>query len=217
MRQMMTDSNARLMSSHRSSTDTLRLVVLASGHGTNAEHLVRHFNAQDQKVARVVALLSNRKEAPVLEKMRQAGVPTKVFANEDFEKGSERLLSYLYDHADALVLAGFLRRLARSIVVAFDSRIVNIHPALLTEHSQYGGRGMYGFRVHEAVLRDGQKESGITIHVVDEEYDKGKIIHSVPCEVAPGDSPDTLARRVQQLEHKHYPAVVARWCEGWAS
>ena len=214
---MMTDSNARLMSSHRSSTDTLRLVVLASGHGTNAEHLVRHFNRQDRKIARVVALLSNRKEAPVLEKMRQAGVPTKVFANEDFEKGSERLLSYLYAHADALVLAGFLRRLARSIVVAFDSRIVNIHPALLTEHSQYGGRGMYGFRVHEAVLRDGQKESGITIHVVDEEYDKGKIIHSVPCKVAPGDSPDTLARRVQQLEHKHYPAVVARWCEGWAS
>ena len=179
-----------------------RLAVFASGSGTNAQNLIEHFNKTFDK--RVVMVLSNNPDAYVLKRAARFGVPARVFSREDLRTG--HVLRILQENAvDFVVLAGFLWLIPPSLTEAYRGRIVNIHPALLPK---YGGKGMYGLHVHAAVLENGEKESGITIHYVNEQYDSGDIIFQARCPVMPDDTPEQLQERVHRLEYEHFPAVV---------
>ncbi|MCS7037655.1 MAG: phosphoribosylglycinamide formyltransferase [Saprospiraceae bacterium] len=181
------------------------LAVFASGTGSNARCITDFFAQSD--CARVRLVVSNKPDAPVLAMARERGIPALVVDRAYFYE-SERLLSVLAEHSIGfIVLAGFLWLVPTYLVRAYWRRMVNIHPALLPA---YGGKGMYGLRVHEAVKAAGERETGITIHYVNERYDEGDIIFQARCSVLPADTPTDIARRVQALEHEHYPRVLER-------
>jgi len=182
-----------------------KMAVFASGTGSNAVNLVKYFSGR--KTGEVALLISNNPDAPVLEKMKVLGIPAQVATKEEFESPSY-MLPLLEKHGVSfIVLAGFLKLIPPYLIKAFENRIVNIHPALLPK---YGGKGMYGARVHEAVVAAGEKESGITIHYVNEHYDEGATIFQATCPVEKGDSPDDVARKVHELEYAHFPEVVEK-------
>ena len=140
-------------------------------------------------------------------------VPVLLLGPQSWKDGHE-LLQQLKGYAvDALVLAGFLRKIPDYLLEAYPQRIVNLHPSLLPD---FGGKGMYGMHVHRAVLDSGKRQSGITIHLVDRDYDTGPILAQYRCDVRAGDDPESLAERVHALEHAHYPDVVASWIRGWS-
>ena len=177
--------------------------ILASGNGTNAENIIRYFS--NDKNAQVTLVLSNKPQAKVLERAAALGVDAFFFDRTQFYETGEVLMMLRRRETDLVVLAGFLWLVPEDVIDAFRGRIVNIHPALLP---RFGGRGMYGDRVHRAVLDAGCSESGITIHYVNEQYDSGDIIFQARCPVLPGDDADTLAQRVHALEYEHYPRVI---------
>jgi phosphoribosylglycinamide formyltransferase-1 len=179
------------------------IAIFASGEGTNAQRIIDHF--QDSGIARVALLLCNKPGANVIARAEKAGVPTIVFNRSDFYE-SDKIIRLLKDqHIDLIVLAGFLWMIPGELIQAFPRRIVNIHPALLPK---FGGKGMYGMNVHKAVMEAGEKNSGITIHFVDENYDEGEIIAQFKCGIAEGESCESLAGKIHQLEHDHFPAVI---------
>ena len=183
------------------------IAIFASGNGTNAENIIRYF--QDRKAnAEVVVVLCNRQEAKVFERAERYQVPCLYITKEEWQTGSAilALLQGKYS-VDFIVLAGFLARVPDVLLRAYPDRIVNIHPSLLPK---FGGKGMYGNRVHQAVLQAGEQESGITIHYINEHYDEGAIIAQYRCPVFPDDTPETLAQRVHALEYEHYPETIAR-------
>jgi len=180
-----------------------RIAILASGSGSNAEKIMEHF--ADSPLARVVLVASDNPQAYALERARRRGVPTAVFTRAEFAAGDVPLAALRAAGVDYLVLAGFLRLIPAAIVAAYPGRIVNIHPALLPK---YGGKGMYGDRVHAAVIAAGEAESGITIHRVNERYDEGATIAQFRCPVLPGDTPETLAARIHALEHAHFAETI---------
>lgn len=179
-----------------------KIAILASGEGTNAEQIIRHFEASE--TARVVLVVSNKSQAGVLRRADRLGVPSAVVSAAGFASG-EALQVLRQSGADLIVLAGFLLRVPDDILHEWPHRIVNIHPSLLPK---FGGKGMYGSNVHRAVIEAGEHESGITIHYIDEHYDQGTVILQATCPVLTDDTPDTLAARVHQLEYKHYPEVI---------
>ncbi len=183
----------------------IKIAILASGSGTNAEKIMEHFAGSP--LARVVLLASDNPCAGALERARRFGVPTAVWTRAEFAGGAVPLADLRASGADYIVLAGFLRLVPLNIIEAWRDRIVNIHPALLPA---YGGKGMYGDRVHEAVIAAGESESGITVHRVNERYDDGAVIAQFRCPVLPGDTPDTLAARIHGLEHRHFPETIER-------
>ena len=180
-----------------------RIAIFASGSGTNAARIMSHF--RDKKTAEVAIILSNKPDAKVLERAAAFGVSTRVFDRDTFYKSTEiqDLLAEL--RIDLIVLAGFLWLVPADLIRAFPNRMINIHPALLPK---YGGKGMYGRHVHEAVIANGDRESGISIHFVNEVYDDGRIILQAKCPVKPEDTPESLAARIHELEYEHYPLVV---------
>ena len=179
------------------------LVIFASGSGSNAENIIRYFATKPDFC--VKKIYCNVPGAYVLERARQLQVPACVFTREEF-RNPDKLLRRLQDEGtDFIVLAGFLWLVPPCITAAYPNRIVNIHPALLPA---YGGKGMYGHHVHEAVLAAGEQQSGITIHYVNDRYDSGDIIFQATCPVLPDDTPDTLAARVHELEYRHFPRVI---------
>ncbi|MBO4558294.1 MAG: phosphoribosylglycinamide formyltransferase [Bacteroidales bacterium] len=178
------------------------LVVFASGSGTNAENLIKYF--AESPYFRVAAVFCNKPDAFVLERARRLGVPTEVFNRADLHGGRVMELLRQYD-AYAIILAGFLMMVPEAIVQAYPGRIINIHPALLPK---YGGKGMHGMHVHEAVVAAGEPETGITIHLVDEQYDHGKILFQARCEVLPCDTPAEVAAKIHLLEQEYFPEVV---------
>ncbi|MDX9947684.1 MAG: phosphoribosylglycinamide formyltransferase [Bacteroidales bacterium] len=179
------------------------IAIFASGSGTNAENIIKYFS--NGTTASVCLVLSNRRDAYVIKRAASLNVQSVFFDRKDFyERGT--VMNLLRDHRiDFIVLAGFLWLVPSDILTSYENRIVNIHPALLPG---YGGRGMYGDRVHEAVIRAGEKESGITIHYVNSEYDAGDIIFQAVCPVLEDDTPADVAARVHALEYKHYPVVI---------
>ncbi|MCF8379779.1 MAG: phosphoribosylglycinamide formyltransferase [Bacteroidales bacterium] len=183
-----------------------KIAILASGSGTNAERLVRFF--REQETGRVELILSNNKNAFVLERAKNLGIKSGSFTREEFN--SEGFL-YNFKNTDLIVLAGFLWLIPAYLVKAFPNRIVNIHPALLPA---YGGKGMYGMNVHKAVIANGEKQSGISIHYVNEKYDEGNIIFQASCPVELEDTPESLAEKIHELEYKHFPEVVKGVLEG---
>ncbi|MBL7701050.1 MAG: phosphoribosylglycinamide formyltransferase [Ferruginibacter sp.] len=180
------------------------IAVFASGAGSNAEQIINYFaTSQNVKIALVVC---NKPGAGVLQIAAKAGIPSILIEKERFFKGDGYLPELKQLNIDFIVLAGFLWKMPASLLNAYPKKIVNIHPALLPK---YGGKGMYGQFVHQAVIASGDKESGITIHFVDEVYDNGEIIFQTKCEVAEHDTPETLAQKIHVLEHASYPAVIA--------
>ena len=180
------------------------IVIFASGAGTNAENIIRYFS--NEKKAKVVLVLSNKPQAKVLERAAALGVDVFFFDRRQFYETEEVLFILQRRNTDLIVLAGFLWLVPARIIEAYKGRIVNIHPALLPG---FGGKGMFGDRVHKAVLDSRCTESGITIHFVNEHYDSGDIIFQARCPVLPGDDVDTLAARVHALEYEYYPAVIS--------
>jgi formyltetrahydrofolate-dependent phosphoribosylglycinamide formyltransferase len=182
----------------------VRVAVLASGGGTNLQALLDALRDAPLPLARVTRVITNRPDAGAVERGRKSGVPTTVLRDPN---DAAELLAALGESpgADLVVLAGYLRLVPPAVVARFRWRMINIHPALLPAH---GGPGMYGRRVHEAVLASGATESGVTVHYVDEQYDRGPIIAQARVPVHPGDTADTLAARVLDAEHRLLPMVV---------
>ena len=181
------------------------IAIFASGSGTNAEQIIRHFESHDS--IKVSLILSNNKDAYVLERALKHKIPHFVFSRQMFykEKHVDEVLKL--NAINFIVLAGFMWLMPERFVKNYPEKIVNIHPALLPK---YGGKGMYGHHVHEAVVNNKEQESGITIHWVNEMYDDGSIIYQARCPVAPDDSPDDVAAKVHQLEYEHYPRIIEK-------
>lgn len=179
------------------------IAIFASGAGSNARKIIEHFS-QHPKI-RVELIVCNKPNAGVLNIADEHGIPTLILDKEQFFRGNAYVDEFKVDDIEFIVLAGFLWKVPDALIHAYPGKIVNIHPALLPK---YGGKGMYGNFVHEAVIANKDKESGISIHLVDEVYDHGKIIFQTKCEVKEDDTPDTLAARIHELEHKHYAKVV---------
>lgn len=181
------------------------LAIFASGNGTNAQKLIDYF--KDSPLAVITLIVCNKQGAGVLAIAEKETIPHILIEKERFFRGDAYLPQLQEAGIDFIVLAGFLWKVPSLLIEAYPRRIINIHPALLPK---YGGKGMYGSFVHEAVLQAGEVETGITIHYVDEQYDNGDIIFQTACPVLPNDSPQTIAQRVHQLEHLHFPRVVEK-------
>jgi formyltetrahydrofolate-dependent phosphoribosylglycinamide formyltransferase len=182
---------------------TTNIAIFASGAGSNTQKIIDHF--RKSLSAKVGLIVCNNPGAGVLKIAEKENVPSLIIEKEKLFQGNGYLDELKAKKINLIVLAGFLWKLPATLVNAYPNRIINIHPALLPK---YGGKGMYGNNVHAAVIAAGEKESGITIHYVDEHYDNGDIIVQVKCAVLPGDSPDSLAQRIHKLEHEHYPKVI---------
>mgnify|MGYP003289929890 FL=1 len=178
------------------------IAIFASGSGTNAENLIRTFAQTDIFVTRVYC---NNPKAKVIERAQNLNVPVTVFSKEDFYESSMIYDLLRKEQVEFIVLAGFMLFIPSNILSAFDNKILNIHPSLLPK---YGGKGMFGIHVHEAVIANKEGKSGITIHLVNEFFDSGEIVFQKECLVLPNDTPEVLAQRVHQLEYEYYPQVV---------
>jgi phosphoribosylglycinamide formyltransferase 1 len=181
-----------------------RIAVLASGRGSNLQAIIDHFdNLARERIAKVALVASNRADSPALIRAATASIDIAHFDAAD--DGSELLDLLRKSRIDLVVLAGYLKRIPSKVIREYAGRITNIHPALLPA---FGGEGMYGARVHEAVIASGVKESGVTVHLVDDEYDRGPIVAQWRVPVEPSDTPDSLAARVLAVEHVVYPRAV---------
>jgi len=188
----------------KASIDQLKhLVIFASGAGSNAQQIINYF--KNSQLASVDLIVCNKPGAGVISIAEKEHIPVLQIDKERFFKGDAYVPELKKANTDLIVLAGFLWKIPQVLINAFPRGIVNIHPALLPK---FGGKGMYGQYVHEAILTAGEVESGITIHYVDEHYDNGDIIFQTGCPVLERDTPETLARRIHSLEHLHYPIVI---------
>lgn len=180
-----------------------KIVVFASGSGTNAENIIKYFRKSD--VASVTLLLSNNKEAKVLERAKKLSVPSLVFTKNELNNTDLITKTLKKERPDLIVLAGFLLKFPENILNIFLNKVINIHPALLPK---YGGKGMYGMRVHEKVVENGEKETGITIHYVNKNYDEGAIIFQESFLLSQNETADSLAKKIHALEYEFFPKVI---------
>ena len=183
----------------------IKLALFASGSGSNAERIATYFKDSD-KIS-VECIVSNKKDAFVHERAKKLGIPSIYFSRNDFYENDD-VLNYLRENdIDYIILAGFLWLIPQNLLTHYPNRIVNIHPALLPA---YGGKNMYGMNVHKAVIENREKESGITIHYVNEKYDDGKTIFQATCPIHENDTPESLAEKVHQLEYQHFPTTIEK-------
>lgn len=188
---------------HAATDHFKHLAIFASGTGTNARKIMEHF--QHHPSIRVNMLVSNKPGAGALHHAADFGISTLIIEKERFFKDDAYVTEMQAAHIDYIILAGFLWKVPAALIAAYPQKIINIHPALLPK---YGGKGMYGKHVHEAVIAAGEKESGISIHFVDEQYDHGATIFQCTCPVMENDSADDLAARIHLLEHQHFATVI---------
>lgn len=190
---------------------TKNIAIFASGSGSNAENIIRYF--QSDNSVQIPLIIANKQNAYVLERAKQLGVDSFVFPKADWDTG-EKILEKLREYQiDFIILAGFLLKVPAALLQVYSDKIINIHPALLPK---FGGKGMYGDKVHHAVVDAGEKETGITIHYVNENYDEGEIIAQIKCEVLSTDSPAQVAEKVHALEYEHFPKVIEKVLNGEA-
>ena len=182
-----------------------RIAVFASGAGSNANEIARYF--ADRSIAEIALIVCNKPGAGVYQVAENHGIPTLTIAREQFLKGDAYVPDLQAAGIDFIVLAGFLWKVPMTLIRAFSNKIINIHPALLPN---YGGKGMYGHFVHEAVIQNKEKESGITIHYVDEHYDHGSTIFQATCQIDEFDTPATLAQKIHLLEHAHFAPTIEK-------
>ncbi len=179
------------------------LAIFASGTGSNAQKIIDYFKGHSTVV--IKQIVSNKPQAGVLQIAAKENIESLIIEKEQFFRGDGYVAALKEAGIDWIILAGFLWKIPESLIAAFPNRIINIHPALLPK---YGGKGMYGHFVHEAVIAAGEAESGITIHFVDEHFDHGKHIFQATCKITPSDTPETLAQKVQLLEHTHFAEII---------
>lgn len=179
------------------------ICIFASGNGSNAEAIIAHFSGHSS--INIALIISSRSDAYVLERAANHQIPYVVLNRNTFKQTTELLEDLDKYQVDFIVLAGFMWLMPSYLVSAYPNKIVNIHPALLPK---YGGKGMYGEHVHNAVISADESKSGITIHYVNEHYDEGAIIAQEMCEVLPNDTAESLAEKIHKLEHQHYPRVI---------
>jgi len=182
-----------------------QLAIFASGNGSNTQRIIEYFN--ENPAITIDLVLSNNADAYVLSRAANLGIPSAVFSRHTFYETSQVPEMLKANNIDFVILAGFLWLLPLNILSAYPGKIINIHPALLPK---YGGKGMYGMKVHKAVIAANEPESGITIHYVDENYDEGRIIFQAKCQISQSDTPETLAQKVHQLEYRYYPEVIEK-------
>jgi len=184
-----------------------RLALFASGSGTNVENIVRHF--ESNKEVEIVKIYCNKPNAYVLERADYLGIDSRVFTKTELQDGTiaKELQA---DEIDLVILAGFLLLVPQNLTQTFENRIINVHPSLLPK---YGGKGMYGHHVHEAVIAHKESESGITIHLVNEVYDDGRILFQAKTPIVSGDNAETLAAKIHALEKRHFPQVIATYIQ----
>jgi len=183
----------------------IKIAIFASGSGSNAENIANYYSKSS--VFEFPLIISNKADAYVHERAKKLQIPSFTFSREDFLAG-DKIITFLKDHdIEYIVLAGFLLKIPASLVEAYPNKIINIHPALLPK---YGGKGMYGQHVHQAVVDAGETESGITIHYVNGNYDEGNIIFQAKCPVLPTDTADTIAQKVHALEYEHFPRIIGK-------
>lgn len=180
-----------------------RLAIFASGSGSNAENIARYFSNKPE--FEISAILSNNANAFVLSRARNLNIPTLVFSRSEFKK-TDKIVDFLAEKKiDFVVLAGFIWLLPLNLLRKYPDSIVNIHPALLPK---YGGKGMYGMNVHKAVVENKEKESGITIHMINEKYDEGKIVFQAKCSISSSDTPEDVAEKIHKLEYEFFPKII---------
>ena len=186
---------------------SINIAIFASGSGSNAENITQYLLSPQNKGAgiEVSLILSNKADAYVLERAHRLGVKSAVFSKREMEESSVVDTILAERRIDFIILAGFLLKFPERLVGRYQNRIINIHPALLPK---YGGKGMYGERVHQAVIAAKERESGITIHLVNEVYDNGPHLFQAKCNITEEDTPETLAAKIHQLEAQHFPSVV---------
>ena len=181
------------------------IAIIASGSGTNAENIIRYF--AESTFVRIAIVLSNKLDAGVHERAKNFGIPSLTFPNSEFKEGTV-VLKKLKDYdIDVVVLAGFLAMVSPTIINMYNNKIINIHPSLLPK---FGGKGMYGHYVHEAVCAAKETKTGITIHYINERYDEGTVIFQAECPVSPTDTPKDVATKVHELEYKYYPYIIEK-------
>lgn len=181
-----------------------RLALFASGNGSNVQRLSEYFQAHPS--IEIAAIYCNKPDAFVVTRAENLGLPCRIFSKDELEEG-EVMAMLIADHIDWIILAGFLWKIPENLIDAFPERIINVHPALLPK---YGGKGMYGHHVHEAVIANKEKESGITIHLVDEVYDNGEHLYQAKVAIDANDTPQTLAEKIHGLEHQYFPTIVEK-------
>ncbi len=179
------------------------IAIFASGSGSNAENIIKYFSHSEQFSFPLI--ISNKHDAFVHKRAESFKIPSVTFSREDFMEGTKIIELLKSKNIDFIVLAGFLLKIPQNIIEEFPDRIINIHPALLPK---FGGKGMYGDKVHQAVVDAHETESGITIHYVNEKYDEGNIIFQAKCQVAPEDTPEMVAQKVHALEYQYFPKVI---------
>ena len=182
----------------------IQIAIFASGSGSNAENIANYF--KDHPNISVSLILSNNSNAKVLERAKRLGVKSVVFNREEFAKSDFVLENYLRE-IDYVILAGFLWMVPKNLIEAFPNKIINIHPALLPN---YGGKGMYGMHVHEAVVANKESKSGITIHYVNEFYDDGEVIFQAEVPLTSTDTPEDVAAKIHELEYTHFPKIIEK-------
>jgi len=185
--------------------DIVHLAIFASGTGTNAQKVIDYFRTHP--TIKVSLIVSNKPGSAVINIASREKIPSMILEKEKFFRGNAYVDELKACQIDFIVLAGFLWKVPTALVTAWHKRIINIHPALLP---RFGGKGLYGHHVHEAVIKSGEKESGITIHYVDEIYDHGDPIFQEKVIIEPGDTPDSLAKKIQVLEHLHFPRIIEK-------
>jgi phosphoribosylglycinamide formyltransferase-1 len=185
-------------------TEMKNIVLFASGNGSNAEEIIRYFKKNNQGT--VVAIFSNKPDAKVLDRAKNHNIPSVVFNKTQLNEGFvlEQLRQF---QPDLIVLAGFLLKFPEQIITNFPNKVINIHPALLPK---YGGKGMYGMNVHQAVLDNKEKETGITIHYVNEHYDEGEFIFQKSVNIEDCKTAEEIAHKVHELEHQYFPEVIGK-------
>lgn len=181
------------------------IAIFASGSGTNAENIIRFFKGNKKNVISII--FSNNKNAYVIQRAINHKIKHHIFSRPDFYENKKIFQILKENNIDFIVLAGFLWLIPEDIVKAYPNKIINIHPALLPK---FGGKGMFGMKVHESVVANKEKETGITIHYVNKEYDQGDIIFQAKCLVSPQDSPEDVAKKVHELEYLHFPSIIEK-------
>lgn len=181
-----------------------KIVIFASGSGTNAENIIKYF--ENKSTGTVVAVFSNNANAGVLDKAEKLTVPSVIFTKEDMNSG-KLLQKVINFQPDLIILAGFLLKFPQNLIDAYPNQVINIHPALLPK---FGGKGMYGMHIHNAVVENKEKETGITIHYINENYDEGNIIFQQIVPLSENDSATSVALKIHDLEQKHFPEVIEK-------
>jgi len=183
----------------------IRIAIFASGSGSNAENIANYFSANSN--VEISLILTNNPNAFVLERAKKLNIKSHIFSKSDFSKTDSILHILEKNNINMIVLAGFLLKIPKNLIKEFPNKIVNIHPALLPK---YGGKGMYGDKVHQSVVEAKETESGITIHYVNEHYDEGEIIFQAKCTVIESDTYKDVASKIHELEYEHFPKVIEK-------